>query len=292
MLSAQNKLFPIKTTINCGGKLVDLSVPKVMAILNVTPDSFYDGGQHDSELPLLNRAEKHLEEGATFLDIGAVSTRPRSAEVSVEEELKRLIPAIESIKKAFPNALISADTFRAKVAEEAASAGAVMINDISGGTMDQNMFETIGRLGLPYVMMHIQGTPQTMQDNPTYVDVVSEVFEYFKQRIALLQADGAKDIIIDLGYGFGKTLEHNYQLLMAMEQFTHLACPILAGLSRKSMINKVLETPPSEALNGTLVLNTMALERGASILRVHDVKPSIEAITLHQFALNASQASV
>ena len=281
MQGAQNKLFPIKTTVNCGGKLVDLFKPKVMGILNVTPDSFYDGGLYDSESALLKQAEKHLAAGASFLDMGAVSTRPRSAEVSIDEELRRLLPALVAVKKAFPESIISADTFRANVAQEAVAAGADLINDISGGTMDKSMFDTVAQLRVPYVMMHIQGTPQSMQDHPTYVDVVNEVFDFFKVRCAQLRSKGVSDIILDLGFGFGKTLDHNYALLNATDRFRALGYPILSGLSRKSMINKVLGTKADEALNGTSALNVMALMRGTSILRVHDVKEAMEVIKLH-----------
>ena len=259
---------------------MDLSTPKVMAILNVTPDSFFDGGKYTNLNQAIQLTDKHLNAGADIIDIGAVSTRPKSDIVSEKDELSRLIPAIEAIHRNFPEAIISADTFRSNVAKEAAQAGATMINDISGGTMDANMFRTVAELQLPYVMMHIQGTPQDMQDNPTYDSVVDDVFQFFLDRCNRLISMGAKDIVLDLGYGFGKTLEHNYELLSGMSQFKPLGYPILAGLSRKSMINKVLKTKATEALNGTTALNMIALQNGAQILRVHDVKEAKECIRL------------
>lgn len=280
MREPQNKAFPIKSTLNCGGNLLDLSEPKVMAILNVTPDSFFDGGQYSNINAVLRQVEKHISEGAAIIDIGAVSTRPGSETVSISEELNRLIPAIDAICRTFPGVIISADTYRGKVAKKASESGATMINDISGGTLDQDMFKTIAELQLPYVMMHIQGTPQTMQINPSYHDLLTEVFDFFKTRVHELQSMGAKDIIIDLGFGFGKTLDDNFELLKNMQKFQVLGCPILAGLSRKSMINKVLGTKAKEALNGTTALNMLALQNGANLLRVHDVKEAMECIAL------------
>jgi len=280
MREPQNKTFPIKLTLNCGGKLLDLSTPKVMAILNVTPDSFYDGGKSSDIGQVISQAEKHINDGADIIDIGAVSTRPKSDMVPVSEELNRLIPTIKQIKDHFPDVIISADTFRASVAIEAAKAGATIINDISGGTMDSKMFQAVIDLQLPYVLMHIKGTPQTMQDNPAYDSVVDEVFKFFLDKSSQLKTMGAKDIMLDLGFGFGKTLEHNYELLNGMQKYKNLELPILAGLSRKSMINKVLGTKASEALNGTTALNMIALQNGARLLRVHDVKHAVECIKL------------
>ncbi len=280
MRELQNKTFPIKSTLNCGTKLLDLSVPKVMAILNVTPDSFYDGGKYTNVNQALTRAELHINAGADIIDIGAVSTRPTSKMISESEELERLIPAIKAIQERFPDIIISADTFRSSVAIKAAEVGATMINDISGGTMDDDMFRAIADLQLPYVMMHIQGTPQTMQDNPIYDSVVDDVFRFFLLRINRLKMMGVKDIILDFGFGFGKTLEHNYELLHKMNKFNSLGYPILAGLSRKSMINKILGIQASHALNGTSALNMIALLNGAKILRVHDVKEAKECIQL------------
>lgn len=257
-----------------------------MGILNVTPDSFFDGGHYNEADELLARAEKHLNEGADILDIGAVSTRPKAEEVSESEELSRLIPAVEMLRRKFPEAILSVDTFRSVVARKAIETGADMINDISGGTMDDHMFETIAELQVPYVLMHIQGTPQTMQENPTYTNVVQEVFDALLEKKTRLQNLGVHDIIIDPGFGFGKNVEHNFALLAHLERFEILNCPILVGVSRKSMINRVLGTKPENALNGTTALNTLALERGASILRVHDVKEAVECVKLVE-ALNA-----
>lgn len=269
-------------TINCRGKLIDLSKPRVMGILNVTPDSFFDGGRYNEASALIDQAQKHLDEGAEILDVGAVSTRPNATEVSEDEEERRLIPAIKLLRTSFPDVIISVDTFRASIAEKAVNAGADMINDISGGTMDDRMFETIAKLNVPYILMHIQGTPATMQKSPSYANVVQEVFDALLETVHALRRLGVKDLIIDPGFGFGKTVEHNFALLKELNQFTRLDCPVLVGFSRKSMINKVLGTTPSEALNGTTVLNTLALEKGATILRVHDAKPAKEAVLLWQ----------
>jgi len=281
MQGLQNNVFPSKLSLNCRGKLIDLSQPKVMGILNVTPDSFFDGGRYRNLDDALRLAEKHIEAGATFIDMGGMSTRPKSELISVDKELARLLPAIEAIRAQFPEVVISADTFRARVAKEAVMSGADMINDVGGGTLDEYMFQTVAELNVPYVMMHIQGTPQTMQENPVYRDVLSEVEDYFIQRCFTLRSLGVKDVIIDLGFGFGKTLEHNYTLLNGMRHFKSIGIPILAGLSRKSMINRVLGTKAADALNGTTALNMKALEQGASILRVHDVKEAVECVKLN-----------
>ena len=280
MQGLQNNAFPSKTTLNCGGKLIDLSTPKVMGILNVTPDSFFDGGQYQNLDDALRLAERHITYGATFIDMGGMSTRPRSELISADEEANRLLPAITAVKKAFPEVILSADTFRSSTAKRAIDAGADMINDIGGGTLDEVMFETVKALDLPYVMMHIKGTPQNMQDHPTYDDVFDEVLEFFIKRCQSLQALGVKDVVIDLGFGFGKTIEHNYTLLRRMREFKLLGLPILAGLSRKSMITRTLEVKPADALNGTTALNMIALQNGASILRVHDVKEAKECVRL------------
>ncbi len=284
----KDTFFYIKKTLNCGGEILDLSTPKVMGILNITPDSFYDGGSYSSDKEIIKRVEEMLLEGCSVLDIGACSTRPGAEDVSVEEECSRLVPVVRILKKEFPDLVISADTYRATVAEQAAGAGAAIINDISGGTLDPLMFGTMGRLKIPYVLMHIQGNPKTMQDNPRYENVVIDVLDYFTGKITQLNEMGVSDIIIDPGFGFGKTLEHNYQLLNALRDFRIFGCPVLAGFSRKSMINKVLNTTPSKALNGTTVLNSMALEAGSSILRVHDVKEAAEAITLAEYRKSVS----
>ncbi|MEK6614845.1 MAG: dihydropteroate synthase [Bacteroidota bacterium] len=265
-------------------KELDLSVPKVMGILNVTPDSFFDGGKYTDEKNILLHAEKMISEGADIIDIGAYSTRPHAQPISEEEELKRLIPAIKLVRKNFSDVIISADTFRSNVVIHAVNEGADIINDISGGSLDKEMFETIAKLKVPYILMHIQGTPQTMQINPHYKDVVKEVKEYFLKKIKNLQYFGVSQIIIDVGFGFGKNLEHNYTLLKHLSEFKEFGFPILAGISRKSMINKALDITPDTALNGTTVANTIALMNGANILRVHDVKEAKEAIQIIIFA--------
>lgn len=267
-------------TINCKGTLLDLNSPKVMGILNITPDSFYDGGMYKDEISILNQTEKMLVDGATFIDVGAYSSRPGAAEVSEEEELKRIVPVIELLIKKFPDIIISVDTFRSKVAKETISLGAAIINDISGGNLDSKMYETIAKLKVPYILMHMAGTPKTMQNNPTYEDVTKDLIYFFSEKIDQLHRLNISDIIIDVGFGFGKTIEHNFQLLRNMSVFQHLDKPILAGLSRKSMLYKTLDITAQEALNATTSANTIALLNGANILRVHDVKEAVEAVTL------------
>lgn len=263
--------------IKFGKQELDFSQPMVMGILNVTPDSFYDGGKYLSEIKIIERIHQIMEEGADIIDAGAYSTRPGAAYVSEKEEVGRLSLAVELIRKYYPRALVSIDTFRAQVAEEIVNClGTVMINDISGGTMDEGMFEYVAKAGIPYVMMHIQGTPQTMQKQPVYKDVVKEVREFFVERVARLNALDFDNIILDPGFGFGKTLEHNYQLMNGMDGYRELGYPLLAGISRKSMIYKLLGGSPVDALNGTTVLNTISLMKGANILRVHDVKEAVE----------------
>ena len=267
-------------TINCKGTLLDLNSPKVMGILNITPDSFYDGGMYKDEISILNQTEKMLVDGASFIDVGAYSSRPGAAEVSEEEELKRIVPVIELLIKKFPDIIISVDTFRSKVAKETISLGAAIINDISGGNLDSKMYETIAKLKVPYILMHMAGTPKTMQNNPTYEDVTKDLIYFFSEKIDQLHRLNVSDIIIDVGFGFGKTIEHNFQLLRNMSLFQHLDKPILAGLSRKSMLYKTLDITAQEALNATTSANTIALLNGANILRVHDVKEAVEAVTL------------
>jgi dihydropteroate synthase len=278
--AAEDTFFKMKKFVNCNGVLLDFSTPKVMGILNVTPDSFYDGGKYSAENEIIDHAKQMITEGAAILDIGAQSTRPDAKLVTAEEEWKRLVTVLIKARKEFPSILISVDTFYADVAKRSVDEGADIINDVSGGTMDEQMFPTIGKLKVPYILMHMQGTPQTMQQNPQYKNVSSEVMSYFAERIQQLAALGVHDIILDPGFGFGKTTAHNYELLHHLDLFRMLERPILAGLSRKSMINKVLAIKSGEALNGTTVLNTIALMKGADILRVHDVKEAVETIKL------------
>ena len=252
----------------------------VMGILNITPDSFYDGGKYINEENILVRAKQIIDEGGTIIDIGACSTRPGAKKINIEEEEKRLLPVVKLVRKIFPNTVISVDTFRANIAEKVIDVGADMINDISGGTMDDKMFDTIARLNIPYVLMHIQGTPQTMQKNPQYNNVVKEVKGYFLTRVKQLYDTGFSKIILDPGFGFGKTIEHNYTLLSHLDEFHQPGLPVLAGLSRKSMITRVLDVIPEQALHGTIALNAIALLKGANMLRVHDVKEAVECINL------------
>lgn len=266
--------------INCKGTLIDLSSPKVMGILNCTPDSFFDGGKYNDESSILANAEKMLLYGADFIDVGAYSSRPDAGFVTEEEELKRIVPVVELLLQNFPEAIISIDTFRANVAEACIDAGAAMVNDISAGLLDDNMLPTVGRLKVPYILMHMRGNPQTMQSLTQYDDIVSDMLLYFSERIAAARSNGIDDIIIDPGFGFAKTLEQNYEVLSKLELFKITELPILAGLSRKSMIYKLLGTTPDEALNGTTALNTIALMKGANILRVHDVKEAVETVRL------------
>lgn len=251
-----------------------------MGILNLTPDSFYDGGHYKSDKSILEKVEKMLIDGATFIDIGAYSSRPNATHISEEEELKRLLPVLELILRKFPEVLISIDTFRSNVAKKSIEAGACMINDISAGEIDTHMFETIAKLQVPYILMHMKGTPQTMQQNPTYENIITEVMFYFTEKIHQLRKLGLNDVIIDVGFGFGKTIEHNFKLLENLAYFKHLEVPILSGLSRKSMLYKPLNTSAKEALNATSIANTIALLNGTSILRVHDVKEAVEAVKI------------
>ena len=264
-------------TINCNGSLIDLSIPKVMGILNITPDSFYDGGKYKNESEILIQTEKMLSDGATFIDIGAYSSRPGAKHISEEEELQRIIPVVKLLIEKFPGILISVDTFRSKVAKETIEIGAALINDISGGKMDENMFKTIAELQVPYILMHMQGTPQNMQKNPSYENVTKDLISFFAAQIFELRQLQVKDVIIDVGFGFGKTLAHNYQLLKDLALFKSLDTPVLAGISRKSMLYKPLNSSAQEALNATTSANTIALLNGANILRVHDVKEAVEA---------------
>lgn len=267
--------------LEIGNQILNLSSPIVMGILNVTPDSFYDGGKYMSEVKVIERIHQIVEEGAAIIDVGAYSTRPGASYVDEKEELARLSWAVELIRKYYPKMAVSIDTFRAGVAREIISCqGPVIINDISGGTMDERMFALLAEVQVPYVMMHMQGTPQTMQKNPVYKNVVQEIRNFFIDRIARLNDMNFNRIILDPGFGFGKTLSHNYELMKGMDNYRDLGYPVLVGISRKSMIYKLLDTTPKEALNGTSVLNTIALMKGADILRVHDVKAAVEAVKI------------
>ncbi|NRF41565.1 dihydropteroate synthase [Pedobacter foliorum] len=279
---AKDTFLNRKTTLNVKGKLTDISSPCVMGILNLTPDSFYNSSRAGSLDDALQRTEAFLKDGAKFIDIGAYSSRPGAAEVSTDEELKRIVPVVEAITKKLPEAVISIDTFRAKVAKESIEAGAHIINDIASGDLDEAMFDTVAALQVPYIMMHMKGNPQTMQQETAYKDLALDITDYFSAKLAQLQKLGAKDIILDPGFGFAKTLDQNYQLLNQLEDFNIFELPLLVGFSRKSMIYKFLGLTPQEALNGTSVLNTIALLKGASILRVHDVKAAVECIALVQ----------
>ena len=264
--------------INVNGRLMDLSEPQVMGILNVTPDSFYAGNRGTTEESIVKRLHQIMDEGASIVDIGAYSTRPGADEVSMEEEMSRLRTGLELIRKHRPEAIVSVDTFRADVAKMCVEEyGVALINDISAGQMDEQMFPTIARLGIPYIIMHMKGTPKDMQIAPQYEHLLKEIFYFFSEKVQKLRDLGVKDIILDPGFGFGKTLEHNYQLMNHLEEFKLFELPVLVGVSRKSMIYKLLETTPEEALNGTSILNTIALQKGAHILRVHDVKEAVEA---------------
>ena len=267
-------------TINCNGKLIDLSTPKVMGILNCTPDSFYDGGKYKSESQLLSQVEKMLSDGATFVDIGAYSSKPNAEFVAEEEELNRLLPVIELVLKSFPETIISVDTFRSKIAQSAIENGAAIINDISAGNLDEKMLETVAKLQVPYIMMHIKGTPQTMQTLTQYNNICKEMLFYFSERVGKARSFGINDIIIDPGFGFAKTLEQNYEVMQKLELFQMSELPLLVGISRKSMIYKTLETTAENSLNGTTFLNAISLQKGANILRVHDVKEAVESVKL------------
>ena len=269
-------------TINCKGQLIDLSQPKVMGILNITPNSFFDGGRYSSEKEILAKVEKMLAEGATFIDIGAYSSKPSAEFVSEEEELNRIVPVVQLLIKHFPDILISIDTFRSEVARACIENGAAIINDISAGNLDDKMLEVIAQYNVPYIMMHMRGTPETMQSMTEYEDIVKEVLLYFSEKIRKARSLGINDLIVDPGFGFAKTIEQNYEIMQKLELFHHLELPLLIGISRKSMIHKTLEINADEALNGTTVLNTIALSKGAQILRVHDVKEAVECVKLYE----------
>ena len=276
--------------INVNGRLMDLSEPQVMGILNVTPDSFYAGSRSETEKDIVQRLHQIIDEGASIIDIGGYSSRSNAEHISAEEEMNRLRNGLEIIRKHSPNAVVSVDTFRADVAKMCVEEyGVAIINDISAGQMDEQMFPTIAKLGVPYIIMHMKGTPQDMQVSPKYDHFLKEIFYYFSEKVQKLRDLGVKDIIIDPGFGFGKTLEHNYELMNHLEEFSLFELPLLVGVSRKSMIYKLLGTTPEEALNGTTALHTIALLKGANILRVHDVKEAVESIKTVQ-KMKACQA--
>lgn len=268
-------------TLNCKGKLLVIDQPIVMGIINTTPDSFYSGSRANIIDDILFRAEKMINDGATMLDVGGQSTRPKSEQISAEEELQRVLPAIEAIHKNFPAQIISIDTFYSKVAKETVAAGASVVNDVSAGTMDDDLISTVVQLNVPYVLMHMLGKPQTMQKNPEYKNVTLDVFDFLNFKTAELTKAGMNDIIVDVGFGFGKTTSHNFQLLRELSFFQQLNKPVMVGLSRKNTIYKTLGITPEEALNGTTVMHTLALVNGANILRVHDVKEAMEAVKLY-----------
>jgi len=269
-------------TINCKGQLIDLSIPKVMGILNVTPNSFFDGGKYKNEDEIISQVDKMLLEGATFIDIGAYSSKPSAEFVTEAEEIERIVPVIELILKHFPEALLSIDTFRAEVAKASLESGAAIINDIAAGELDNKMFDVIAKYNVPYIMMHMRGNPQTMQTLTQYDDIVKEMLFYFSEKVKKARSLGINDLILDPGFGFAKTTNQNYEVLQKMELFNLLELPVLAGVSRKSMIYKTLGNTAQEALNGTTVINTIALTKGAKILRVHDVKAAVECVTLFE----------
>lgn len=268
--------------INCKGQLIDLSIPKVMGILNVTPNSFFDGGKYKNEDEIISQVDKMLSEGATFIDIGAYSSKPSAEFVTEQEEIDRIVPAIKLILKHFPEALLSIDTFRAEVAKASIESGAAIINDIAAGELDDKMVDVIAKYNVPYIMMHMRGNPQTMQSLTQYDDIVKEMLFYFSEKVKKARSLGINDLILDPGFGFAKTTDQNYEVLQKMELFNVLELPVLVGISRKSMIYKTLNNTAQEALNGTTFLNTIALTKGAKILRVHDVKEATECVTLFE----------
>ena len=280
----KDTFFSRNLSINCRGKLMDLNEPRVMGILNVTPDSFYDGGKYTDKESIAGRIDQIVGEGADIIDIGAFSTRPGAEEISAEMELSRLLPALELVRKMYPEFPVSIDTFRTEVIIRVSREFEIdMVNDITGGSGDPGMFDLVAERKLPYILMHIQGTPQTMQKNPEYDDVVNDIMKFFAERVEQLIGKGVNDIILDPGFGFGKTLEHNYKLMASLEVFRSFELPLLIGVSRKSMTYKLLNTDKSDALNGTTVLHTYALLKGASILRVHDVKEAVETVHVYNF---------
>jgi dihydropteroate synthase len=276
----KNTIFVANTTLNCKGKLVNLTKAQVMGIVNVSPDSFYSGSRAQNLAAILRQTEAHINAGATFIDVGGMSSRPGAEIISIAEEIRRVIPAITQIRARFPAVLLSIDTVHSKVAREAVGAGACMVNDISAGSLDADLFATVAELGVPYVLMHMQGKPKNMQDKPTYTDIIPELLQFFAHKIKALQAAGVHDIIVDPGFGFGKSLVQNHEILHQLDSFSMLERPLLVGISRKSMVYKALGVNPEKALNGTTALHTIALLKGAKILRVHDVQEAVEVIKL------------
>jgi dihydropteroate synthase len=284
-MAVKDTAFCPKKTLNLKGRMLDVSYPVVMGIINITPDSFFEGSRHQNEMDLLYTAGDMMTDGATLLDLGGYSSRPGAENVSVDEEIARVVPAIAAIRE-FPDALISVDTYRAAVAKAAVEAGAVMINDISGGSLDADMFDTVAELKVPYILMHMRGNPQTMQSMTEYNNLLLDILRDLQEKIFLLKEKKVRDIIVDPGFGFSKTLDQNYELLRELRYFTLLDHPVLAGMSRKSMIYKTLNTSSEEALNGTTTVNSIALMNHVSILRVHDVKEAVEAVTLFKTTYN------
>ena len=272
-------------TINCKGQLIDLKTPKVMGILNLTPDSFYDGGVYKNEATILKQVQKMLEEGATFIDVGAYSSRPNAKSITIDEERNRILPVVELLLKKFPEIMLSIDTFRSSIADACIQLGAALINDISAGRLDKDMLRTVAKHQVPYIMMHMKGSPETMQQLTQYDDLVKDLLKYFSKTISYARLLGINDLIIDPGFGFAKTIAQNFELLNKLQLLNISDLPMLVGVSRKSMIYKTLETSPQNALNGTTALNMLILEKGASILRVHDVKEAVECVKLYN-ALN------
>tara|TARA_B100001113_G_scaffold232795_1_gene191232 strand:- start:231 stop:1055 length:825 start_codon:yes stop_codon:yes gene_type:complete len=267
-------------TLNIKGDLMNFSVPKIMGILNVTPDSFFDGGKYNSSDKILKQVEKMVVSGADIIDVGGYSSRPGASDISIDEELKRVIPVIKLIRKKFPNSLISIDTFRSKVANESIITGANIINDISGGSLDPEMFNTVAKLKVPYILMHMKGNPRNMMKNSNYSDITYEICKYFSEKIELAKTKGINDLIIDPGFGFSKTTEQNYELLNNLDFLKQFQKPILVGVSRKSMIYTILNSKPENALNGTSILHTISLLKGANILRTHDVREACECVKI------------
>ena len=281
--SAKDKVFSAKDFLQCGDKGLDLSTPVIMGVINVSPDSFYDGGSYDNDSLVLERVGIMIEQGAGIIDVGGASSRPGSEEIGLEDELQRVVPVIEKISNEFPDQIISVDTYRSMVAQKAVEAGASLVNDISGGDLDSKMFQTIAQLNVAYLLMHMKGTPATMQNDPQYDNVVDEIIGDFEKKVIQLRDLGVESILLDPGFGFGKTLEHNYTLLSRLEVLNKMNLPLVVGISRKSMINTILKTKPDHALNGTTVLNTLAILNGARIIRVHDVKEASEVIQLMEY---------